>query len=173
MRFAARTMAGLVVAWSMGCASPQISSEPQPAEVQTAGAEDEERDTVLATPAEVESEFRQLFRASEEEVLAELAEAEVDTPRWDIPITINDAVERWLEYFQGDGRENFQLYLNRAGRYESMMRSVLRDAGLPEDLVYLSLIESGFSPRAYSRARAVGLWQFIAGTGRRYDLHIS
>lgn len=94
-------------------------------------------------------------------------------PTWDIPITMNDDVERWLDYFRGDGRENFTIYLQRAGRYEPMMRAILRDAGLPEDLVYMSLIESGFSPRAYSRARAVGLWQFIASTGRLYDLQIS
>jgi membrane-bound lytic murein transglycosylase D len=94
-------------------------------------------------------------------------------PTWDIPITMNNDVERWLEYFQGDGRENFTIYLQRAGRYESMMRAILRDAGLPEDLVFMSLIESGFSPRAYSRARAVGLWQFISSTGRLYGLQIS
>lgn len=94
-------------------------------------------------------------------------------PSWDIPITMNDDVERWLEYFRGDGRENFTIYLQRAGRYEPIMRAILRDAGLPEDLVYISLIESGFSPRAYSRARAVGLWQFIASTGRVYGLQIS
>ena len=87
--------------------------------------------------------------------------------------TTGGAVDRWLEYFQTDGRQNFELYLTRAGRYEPMMRAVLRDAGLPEDLVYMSLIESGFSPRAYSRARAVGLWQFMASTGRAYDLRIS
>ncbi len=101
------------------------------------------------------------------------AAAGIGVPTWDIPITMNDDVERWLEYFRGDGRENFTIYLQRAGRYEPMMRAVLRDAGLPEDLVYMSLIESGFSPRAYSRARAVGLWQFIASTGRLYDLQVS
>ncbi len=120
-----------------------------------------------ATTAEVEAEVRELF--GEEE----LRELESTGPDWDIPITINDAVERWLEYFQTAGRENFAIYLSRAGRYEPMMRAVFRDADLPEDLVYVSLIESGFSPRAYSRARAVGLWQFISGTARLYDLRVS
>lgn len=121
----------------------------------------------VATAAEVETEVREMF--------GETALEPVDSggPRWDIPITINAAVERWLQYFQGDGRKNFAIYLSRAGRYEPMMRAIFRDAGLPEDLVYLSLIESGFSPRAYSRARAVGLWQFISATGRLYDLEIS
>lgn len=93
-------------------------------------------------------------------------------PTWDIPITLNDAVDRWLIYFQTRGRERFQVYLTRSGRYEPMLRAILRDEGLPEDLVYLSLIESGFNPNAYSPAHAVGLWQFIASTGRLNGLRI-
>jgi membrane-bound lytic murein transglycosylase D len=129
--------------------------------------------TAAADDGEVEAEVREMFGGSELAELEELEPPESSGPSWDIPITINDAVERWLEYFQTDGRENFAIYLSRAGRYEPMMRAIFRDAGLPEDLVYLSLIESGFSPRAYSRARAVGLWQFISSTGRLYDLQIS
>jgi len=124
-------------------------------------------DVTPATAAEVEAELVEMFGGEE------LEEIEANTPSWDIPITMNDAVRRWLEYFQGDGRENFAIYLSRAGRYEPMMRAIFRDAGLPEDLVYVSLIESGFSPRAYSRARAVGLWQFISSTGRLYGLNAS
>ncbi len=123
--------------------------------------------TTAATDEEVNSEILEMFGDSG------LPGDEPETPSWDIPITINDAVERWLEYFQTDGRSNFTIYLSRAGRYESMMRAIFLDAGLPADLVYVSLIESGFSPQAYSRARAVGLWQFISSTGRNYDLQIS
>ncbi len=123
--------------------------------------------TTAATPSEVEAEVLELFGESE------LAAATSEEPTFDIPITVNEAVERWLTYFQTDGRKNFAIYLSRAGRYEPMMRAIFRDAGLPEDLVYVSLIESGFSTRAYSRARAVGLWQFISSTGRLYDLKIS
>jgi len=123
--------------------------------------------TMAATPSEVEAEVLELFGETE------LVDAAAEEPTFDIPITVNDAVERWLTYFQTDGRKNFAIYLSRAGRYEPMMRAMFRDAGLPEDLVYVSLIESGFSPRAYSRARAVGLWQFISSTGRLYDLKIS
>ncbi len=94
------------------------------------------------------------------------------TPSWDIPITRNGSVELWLTYFQTRGRPRFSVYLSRSGRYEPMMRAILRDAGLPEDLVYISLIESGFSAKAYSRSHASGLWQFIPGTGRRYGLRI-
>ena len=139
---------------------PQVPAA-EPADVGERG------DSVTASSEEVEAEVRELFGEDE------LEELKTEAPTWDIPITVNDAVERWLEYFQGDGRENFAIYLSRAGRYEPMMRAMFRDAGLPEDLVYISLIESGFSPRAYSRARAVGLWQFISSTGRLYGLKIS
>jgi membrane-bound lytic murein transglycosylase D len=96
-----------------------------------------------------------------------------DRPVWDIPIEYNRAVDRWLAYYQGRGRRSIQLHLARAGRYEETLRAILREHGLPQDLVYLSMIESGYNPNAYSRAHAVGLWQFLAGTARRYGLRVS
>jgi len=92
---------------------------------------------------------------------------------WDIPIQINASVKSWLDYYQGPGRESFEITLARAGRYERVMRATLREEGLPEDLVYLSLIESGFKPTAYSRARAAGLWQFVPATARLYGLEMN
>jgi membrane-bound lytic murein transglycosylase D len=93
-------------------------------------------------------------------------------PAWDIPIEFNKAVDRWLVFYQTKGRRSFQIHLRRAGRYESTMRAIMREHGLPQDLVYLSMIESGYDPNAYSHAHAVGLWQFLASTGRRYGLRI-
>ncbi|MFW6078304.1 MAG: transglycosylase SLT domain-containing protein [Gemmatimonadota bacterium] len=92
---------------------------------------------------------------------------------WDLPAVRNDRVERWIEYLTGERRERMRLWLERSGRYAPMIRAELRRRGMPEDLVYLALIESGFSPRAYSRAHAVGIWQFIASTARRYGLEIT
>jgi membrane-bound lytic murein transglycosylase D len=92
---------------------------------------------------------------------------------WDIPIEMNAAVESWLQYYQTRGRESFEITLTRAGRYERLMREIFRRKGLPEDLVFLSLIESGFAPTAYSRARAAGLWQFVPATARIYELEMS
>lgn len=89
-----------------------------------------------------------------------------------IPIEINDNVRMWIKYFQGRGRPHMERYLARSTRYEALMKKVLRDNKLPEDLFYIALIESGFSPRAYSHASAVGYWQFIRGTGKRYKLKI-
>jgi membrane-bound lytic murein transglycosylase D len=92
---------------------------------------------------------------------------------WDIPIEMNDEVEKWLDYYTGAGRRSFEITLSRVNRYERLMRAIFRNADLPEDLVYLPLIESGFEATAYSRARALGLWQFVPGTARIYDLEIS
>lgn len=90
-----------------------------------------------------------------------------------IPIEINENVEKWIKYFQGRGRPHMERYLARSTRYEALMKKVLRDNKLPEDLFYIALIESGFSSSARSTASAVGYWQFIRGTGRRYKLDIN
>ena len=82
-------------------------------------------------------------------------------------------VNKWLNYFQGKGRRHMVRYLSRLGRYESYMTEVLKQEGLPRDLIYVALIESGFNQHAYSRASAVGYWQFIRGTGRGYGLKIN
>lgn len=93
-----------------------------------------------------------------------------EEPRYDIPIVINSRVEQFIQIFQTTIRHKFVTWLARSEKYIHFMKSVLREHGLPEDLVYLSLIESGFDPHAYSRAKAVGLWQFIYLTGKRYGL---
>lgn len=97
----------------------------------------------------------------------------VDEELEQIPTEINPLVEKWLVYFQGKGRPHMERYLARSTRYMKLMKKILRQNGLPEDLVYIALIESGFSPKATSRAAAVGYWQFIRGTGRRYGLEVS
>ena len=92
--------------------------------------------------------------------------------KYELPLDVNERVDRWVRYFQTDIHERFATYLSRLGRYGPMIREKLRAAGLPQDLIYLALIESGLNPRAYSRARAVGIWQFISGTGRLYGLKV-
>ncbi|MGH7529529.1 MAG: transglycosylase SLT domain-containing protein [Gemmatimonadales bacterium] len=94
---------------------------------------------------------------------------------FDIDVTTfggNRRVLDYLEFFQLDARDRFAVWLSRLGRYEGMIRAKLRARNLPEDLVYLALIESGMSNTAVSRSRAVGMWQFMSSTGRRYGLHI-
>jgi len=101
-----------------------------------------------------------------------LVERPANAARYEIPVETNAAVQRWIEYFRDKQPDRFATYLSRSGRYEAMIRSKLRAAHLPEDLLYLAMIESGMNPNAYSRSRAVGLWQFMRGTGRLYRLKI-
>lgn len=82
-------------------------------------------------------------------------------------------VQQYLRFFQTTASDRFAIWLARLGRYEGMIRERLRLAGLPEDLVYLTLIESGLSNTAVSRARAVGMWQFMASTGKLYGLEVT
>lgn len=91
---------------------------------------------------------------------------------FDLPIVPNTSIERFVDLFRDEQPDRMALYLKRSGRYEGMIRSKLRERGMPEDLIYLSMIESGFNPNARSRASAVGLWQFMAGTARDYGLRI-
>jgi len=94
-------------------------------------------------------------------------------PDFDIPIVINDRVVQFIQFFQTTIRDKFVTWLARSNKYIPFMKNLLKEHGLPEDLVYLSLIESGFDPYAYSRSKAVGLWQFIYVTGKRYGLKVN
>jgi membrane-bound lytic murein transglycosylase D len=96
-----------------------------------------------------------------------------EEPTYDVPIVINESVEGHLEYFQTTIRERFAMWLQRSKQYLPLMKETFKRHGLPEDLVFVALIESGFNPYAYSRSRASGPWQFITGTGRKYGLKIN
>ena len=101
--------------------------------------------------------------------LAGISEVELRA-KYDIPVELNDAVVAYIRFFQTDAREHFSKWLSRSTRYVPLMRQVLEKEGLPLDLVYLSMIESGFSAYAFSFAKAAGPWQFVVGTSRRYGL---
>ncbi|MFL5402633.1 MAG: LysM peptidoglycan-binding domain-containing protein [Gemmatimonadales bacterium] len=103
------------------------------------------------------------------------ANALTDAVTWDIDVaTFNshDRVQYYLDFFQGRGRERMGIWLSRMPRYEMMVRERLQRENLPGDLVYLALIESGFSNTATSRAKAVGMWQFMKATARIYGLRV-
>jgi membrane-bound lytic murein transglycosylase D len=102
----------------------------------------------------------------------ELALPDVDMPASDIPLTLNNKVEYFLSYFQTRAKSAFSRWLSRSSRYLPMMKEVFKREGMPEDLVYVAMIESGFQMHARSFANAVGPWQFISGTGRHYSLRI-
>lgn len=96
----------------------------------------------------------------------------VDPSEFDIPIVVNDEVRKWVKYFTGPGRKYYTRWLGRSTRYRPMMYQRLEEHGLPRDLVYLSMIESGYNAHAYSHASAAGLWQFIPSTARLYKLRV-
>lgn len=102
----------------------------------------------------------------------EIDDAFEDEVTYDVPIVLNETVEDYISYFQTRIKDRFALWLSRSGKYLPAMREIFRQHGLPEDLVYVALIESGFNPYAYSRARAAGAWQFIRSTGKIYGLRI-
>ena len=83
-----------------------------------------------------------------------------------------DRVKYYVDFFLDASRARFNIWLGRLARYDGMIRNVLRRYNLPEDLIYLALIESGYSNTAVSRANAIGMWQFIRSTGRQYGLRI-
>lgn len=83
-----------------------------------------------------------------------------------------EAVKKNVSLFSGKIKERFSLYLIRSGKYIEMMKKILRENDVPEEIVFLPLIESGFNPNAYSHARAAGYWQFISSTAKRYGLKI-
>lgn len=92
---------------------------------------------------------------------------------FDYPVTINSRVEYWVDYFTGRGRGHFERYLERAELFVPYITPILRQNGMPEDLVYLAMIESGFNNHARSTAKAVGPWQFISATGKRYGMSVN
>ena len=145
MKRTGHLMFGLSVLLVCGCAHTQKSSDSAP------------------PVKEVES-----FRLTDPEP-PQVTDQELES----IPTEMNDRVEQWVSYFQHKGRPHMERYLARSTRYVNLMKRILRENGLPEDLIYIALIESGFSSRATSRAAAVGFWQFIKPTGRRYGLEVS
>lgn len=127
---------------------PVMRGSGDPSDVQISGTEDPSR-----------------------EVMENIAKPYI-SPLGEIPLDVTPLTEQWIKYFQGRGRKYMEVYLQRSSRYLPMMKNTLRENGLPEDLVYVSLIESGFSPLAHSHANAVGYWQFIRATGKRYGLTV-
>ena len=96
----------------------------------------------------------------------------IDPRDFDLPISTHPAVQEWIAHMVGPGRRYFQKWLERKGRYEELIFAAMDEAGAPRDLIYLAMIESGYSSYATSHAGAGGLWQFIPSTARMYDLRV-
>lgn len=97
----------------------------------------------------------------------------IEKTGFDFPVVINTQVLRWVNYFRSVGRKSFVVWLRRGRSLIPEMEKTLEKYGLPKDLAYLSMIESGYSPKALSYAGAVGLWQFMPATARENGLKIN
>lgn len=109
---------------------------------------------------------------AESSLLARPTSASVAVSAPSAGAALNQQVQYFLDRFTRERRQVLDKWFGRAGRYLEMIRDTLRDHGLPEDLAFVAMIESGFNPVAVSRAGAKGLWQFMAGTARRYGLRV-
>jgi membrane-bound lytic murein transglycosylase D len=91
---------------------------------------------------------------------------------YNVPIVLDPSVQGHIHYFNTAIRSRFEQWLVRLSRYRPLVHSIFSEFDLPSDLIYLSLVESGFNPYAYSRARATGPWQFMKGTAKLYGLRV-
>ncbi|MBI5286213.1 MAG: transglycosylase SLT domain-containing protein [Deltaproteobacteria bacterium] len=138
-------------------------------------------ETGVLSPSNLAMEGVNLPSQEETKSLQELQELTADVPpsaeeeeviTYDVPVVMNDRVEFFIKHFQTKVGSHFERWLTRSQRYLPMMKEIMKENGLPEDLAYLALIESGFNPLAVSRAKAVGIWQFMKGTAKKYDLRV-
>ena len=101
------------------------------------------------------------------------AEADLQHIQSDLPLMMNDYVAGFISYFSTRARSVFEASWVRSGRYREMIQRIFKEEGIPQDLIYLAQAESGFKPLALSRARARGMWQFMASRGVGYGLRRS
>ncbi|MGD0962706.1 MAG: LysM peptidoglycan-binding domain-containing protein [Candidatus Acidiferrales bacterium] len=140
------------------------------------GVLDEAEDAEAAPPAQPApiDEIADLTLPTGDPRLISKAQRELITVPHDLPLTVNDSVLQYLSFFTSPrGRAIVEHGLGRAGRYDDMIRRVLKEEGVPQDLIYLAQAESAFQPQAVSRAGARGIWQFMPYRGEQYDLERS
>ncbi len=94
----------------------------------------------------------------------------VDDRDGHIPLVRTKQVDQFINYFQTKGRKQFEIWLKRYMQYKDLILPILEEHEMPEEFIYLAMIESGLNPKAYSRANASGMWQFIYSTGKQYGL---
>lgn len=157
--------------------SPEAAAEalleagtPDPEEELLAEGDEEDEEELQPSDPEILAE-KELLSAADVTAPEEEGETVAPEVSFDFPVVMNDKVRYFVDYFSGTGHKVFHRWLERSGRYLPMMRQVFAEEGLPQDLAYLAMIESGFINNALSWARASGPWQFMDGTGRLYGLN--
>lgn len=152
-------------AWLVSLASPPRSLVPEPASPPDPDEATQEAPALLG-PQDIQE-------LNEEQPEDTTALPEPDTEKHDIPVVFNDKVKTLIHHFQTRKWDVITRAFERASRHLPMMRRIFREKGLPEDLLNLAFIESAVNPRATSRAKAAGIWQFMPATGRRYGMQNS
>ncbi|MBT3981383.1 MAG: LysM peptidoglycan-binding domain-containing protein [Bacteriovoracaceae bacterium] len=117
----------------------------------------------------LDSFFLYLTEGEKEELSVKLKPGELQNQNQ----KANGHVRRWIKYFTKDNPERFQRFLNRGQQYKELVQTMLETHGIPSQLYYLAMIESGYVTHARSRAKAVGVWQFMRGTGEQYGLEVN
>jgi membrane-bound lytic murein transglycosylase D len=128
------------------------------------------KDSSAVSSADVSKRAAEMFGDS-----ARVSDSSASEPTWDIDVRSYESTERvehYVRMFSGPAKERIAGKLEKGTRYEPMIRTKLREGGLPEDMYYLALIESGYDPHAYSRAAAVGMWQFMTSTARGMGMRV-
>jgi len=151
--------------WLGALATPPRSSAPEPS------PPPEAEEPPLDAPALLSPEDLQTMTEAGPEAVLPLPEP--DRTKHDIPVVFNDQVKAFIQFFQTRKWGVITRAFERASRYLPMMRRIFRENGLPEDLLNLAFIESAVNPRATSRAKAAGIWQFMPSTGRLYGMRSS
>jgi peptidoglycan lytic transglycosylase D len=136
---------------SLGFASDSDAQKSEPAPI------DETNDITLSADAKLKAK----------------AQAEIKSTHSDLPLMMTDQVAGYISYFSNRGRGTFERAFARSGRYHDMMVSILKQEGVPQDLIYLAQAESGFHPLAVSRVGARGIWQFMGSRAKGYGLQHS
>jgi membrane-bound lytic murein transglycosylase D len=171
-----RALLAAVVLTGAACRGPAPAPAPRPIPVPQPSAGGTPGSAEVGRSAALRDEVVQVAVAVFGDSTAVTDGAVADEePVWDLEVRSYEAHERvthYVQLFTGTARERFMQRLSRGTRYEPMIRAKLRASGMPEDLTYLALIESGYDPHAYSRAAAVGMWQFMSSTARDVGLRV-
>ena len=133
-------------------------------------------DTLFTAFGDIFELRRDLFAELEsiqDPLLEDVAPSGLQPVGTDFPMTMNRLVESSMQFLLRERRESLQAWMRRADTYFPMIEQIFEEEGVPDELKYLAMIESGLNPRARSWASAVGMWQFISATGRAYDLNIN
>jgi membrane-bound lytic murein transglycosylase D len=154
------------------CSSPNKKFSFYRSDATTSSEFADDEEISASEPEQTAGEELEALKGLSAEQKMTLEQAGIDASKYDFPIVLNDQVQYYLDLFQGKQRNYYTHWLARSTAYRPHIEAELKKAGLPRDLVFLAMIESGYNPSAYSPANACGLWQFIAGTARTYGLQI-